>query len=264
MPVVHKTSYMLYFDSEQRQAGVPDNFIHVNMIEQWAVKAAREMILDCYAAGIAMAGAVTGSSFTGSHVYSKYDPNTPAYLTPEYLRDARYTLGDHADQFDVLFLHSKMRSGIEKEALGTSFNVFNVMGKAFESGLKAFPEVLGVQLIPDDQAPVEAGVSSGDPNIYHGLLCRSRHKNPNGEAPFTISEQQPFDIVAQHVLGQSGGPERQLQLKYAYAIGGPGVGYDTTAGANPDRATLADPSNWTNECDDHRDVGLCDMVFNAI
>lgn len=264
MPVVRVTSYMEYYDVEQVQAGVPDTFIHVNMIQQWAIKAARSMILKCYGVGIAMANAITGSTFTGNHVYSVYDPITPVYLTPEVLRAARYCLGDHFSECGAMFMHSKMVSGLEQAALGTSFNVFNVMGYAFDKGIDAFPTIVNVACVADDQAPVEAGVTSGDPNIYHGLLFRPRHKNPLKEAPLTISEQQDFTLVAQHKLGQAGGCQRQLQIEQAYAIGGPGVGYDTTQGANPDDATLFDPTSWTNQCDDHRTGGTIDVVVNAL
>jgi hypothetical protein len=262
MPVIHKTSFFEWFDSEERQAGAPEGFVRAEIIAQWAVKAARALILDIYGMSLAAAMKVTADHFYDTYVNST-NAGAQHKLTPDRLRASRTLMGDQAPNMNVLFLHSKMFADLEAASISTAYMVPNIMGEVFGLGLEAFKSVLGVRLIQDDQVPTAAGTTTSSPTKYRGLLLRSRNPALGIQAPIVVSEQQPFTVVDQHVLGMTGGPKRQIQIKWAYGCGFRGMSYIVASGANPAASVRNNKSNWANAYPDHKDVGIVALELNA-
>lgn len=158
------------------------------------------------------------------------DGGEPVKASTEALIDTMGLLGDNADEFTTIIMHSKVYNDFLKEGLIT-FGQTNMSNVILENG--KIPTLLGRRIIVSDNVPVETyTVGTSTYRKYTTYIAQ------NG-AMYLGFQKELMTEADRDILGF----RDYLSTQVHFCPHLRGVKWATTT-TNPDNATLATSSNW--------------------
>jgi len=158
-----------------------------------------------------------------------YSDATPTVMNPIAIIDARAKLGDAANKFTALFMHSKCYTDLLKQNL--------IDFQKPSEGTTRLPYYLGYRVIVDDNCPTRAGTGTGTPTVYRSFLF-AEGAIARGEG----SPDTPVETDRDSLLGDDILISRRHLLMHPRGI----KWTETTVTDNisPSNADLALTANW--------------------
>jgi hypothetical protein len=258
--VRHRTFLKTFFTSEATRSDSTTERLDMQLGEQIAMYALKDLNF-----ALLMAGIASAYSSTVPHLLDIYNGSSPAYLDPFQVEVARGLLGDQMTNLKTMITTGASYSKYGQEVMGgsggTKYAVFNVMGSWYENGVPENSQ--GFKVMLDDDMPKSTG-STGytAKKKNYTLLCRPKWADPNGQAPFVVCFKKPLTEYAQHVLGGQA-IQFQRQPELVYAVGVRGKTWDINNGhANPDDTAFFLSTNWDDAYYNHRELGLAVIRHN--
>lgn len=160
-------------------------------------------------------------------------------------------LGDMADRFRLIIMHSKIYANLQKKNL-IVFNKYTVA----DADLKdvELPTYNGKIVVVDDRNTVDASVE-GFPK-YHTYLV--------GEGAFLSSDKELENPYVTAYDAETAGGVESLYTKQARVLHPNGFSFavDNVAEESPTDAELANASNWSLKFN-HKNVAIAEIVTNG-
>lgn len=160
-------------------------------------------------------------------------------------------LGDMADRFRLIIMHSKIYANLQKKNL-IVFNKYTVAGAALES--VELPTYNGKIVVVDDRNTVDTTVV-GFPK-YHTYLV--------GEGAFLSSTKDLENPYYADYDAETAGGTEALYTKQARVLHPNGFSFavDNVVEESPTDAELSTSGNWTLKFN-HKNVAIAEMITNG-
>jgi hypothetical protein len=182
---------------------------------------------------------------TNSHV----EDHTGAPMTVNIIRAAKARLQDNAEALTTCILHSNVWFDLIKD-LQTSYTYLDtISGQVIQSA--KLEQIMGINtfIISDDMPSVAAGFATPGDNIYHTFLLGTG-------SIFFAYQQEPLVEVDDNILKPSTLNYMKVSMDYVLHP----HGFAWGGSANPTDANCYNTSNWTFASEDHRNIGLVDIL----
>ena len=195
------------------------------------------------------------AAMTTSHTSNQ----TGSALTVQFIRGAKALLGDQYDTLDTMLVHSAAWADLIYDLTVNYKYSGNMSSEWLADGY--ISNVMGIsKIIVSDDLTADAGAtSSAGDDVYHTYIFNSSDSVP-GFQPIYFgyqSEARIEEFVDARV------PSTQVHRKYSmdYVVGIRGVAYSAAITTNPPAKTdLATSGNWTPATEDHRNVGVVQVL----
>lgn len=175
-----------------------------------------------------------------------------AAITAQAIRQAKYLMGDAADELRVMLMHSKVFSDLLRDTSVTYSSLESVSGTSVITG--KIPGMFGLDafIVSDQVYTTNTGTGSTGDDRYHSYFIGQKavqigwQKNPLVETDEDIT--QPSTLV-------------RAKISADYLVHLAGVAWNSTA--NPDDPDLQTASNWNEAYEDHREVPAVLLISNG-
>jgi len=175
-----------------------------------------------------------------------------AALTAQAVRQAKYLLGDAADDLRVMLLHSKVFSDLLRDTSVTYSSLDSVSGTTVITG--RVPGMFGLDMfiVSDQCYNSNVGTGSSGDDRYHTYLLGANSVQIGWQAGPEIEVDKDITHPSTKNL---------VKITADYVVHLAGVAY--TGSANPTDATIQTASNWNEAYEDHREVPAALIISNG-